>query len=958
MSKIRVVKSDSLKIKVDKKKENVHVKKQTPKIKQTINIRLKADINFIKKKEETKTDKHIQLSGTKETTVNKIQHPDGTIQVQRRVRIKRAPKININKQKEFRLEKKQVKVNENFNNKIFIKRQIKKEQASIQNRKIRIERNRKEDVKKIQLLLNYHYSNSKIDNFSKIHEERINLPEIETKTIKLNLVKENIDDDKNLNVENIKKGLKIKKQQLENKENGQKVRIDTKGKLKPAIFLPVQKENKKGHIVENIKSNYNKDHNVKNTKNRIAKVQKIKEDESIKNKVVNSIENVKEKCVSAVRNFNINSLIKPLRWVLCMLLSACIIFSTFPAIFITLISVNTFYVDSSGKSSDEESSTAIQMATKMNKLNDDYWEGLELAVSDRTSLSSMPGYHTDLDIPFYDKVSVKFYDAYGKEIEVSNTSNNKAILSLASMYEQNVNNIKTNVNFQDYCTFLWISSHAFELEENEPYHCDYNNYEIETSSSSTPPALPEGYYFREEIEGGLDVFPGHIWCDHGEWKMTETIRHEHEDGDGDTYYTYTYMWTWICNQHINATMKCNISNLNSPIDDENFDEAKRDERIFDADFIGSNLTNEIIEGYCDEEGYFDVDLWIENFKPKHFDTVVEWLEDSGNNVPDLKEYICSKVRGTYEIKGEEPIEEAKINSYNPFMITVYAKGGYERYVWQGWTMDMIDVVRLRQEDFYAEVTEYDDILNDRLLGTGASISDYTTVVTLINGYKQQGKLSKRQEQIMKLALASVGRIPYYYGGGHPGGGKGQRNEETGYIAEGDEGSLLTKPLQNGVPRPAELMIPAETFGTYVGTDWYKRIKRGLDCSSFIWFLYASADCEFSEIPITTYELLTVGNSTEEPKPCDIYIKSGHVMLYIGNLYEATEGRIQDATPYFIECIGENNATVDGEVKSFKIDNVRIRYGTEQINSREQIEVSGYHYRNMEKYYDVPIQGIL
>lgn len=939
MGKIRIVKSDPLKVKADTKKEIIHIKEQTQKVKLINNIHLKADINFIKKKSEVKSDKHIQLSGTKETTVNKTQNQDGTIQIQKK--IKKYPKININDKKGLKLnknnkkqlkpiknDKNKLKVNKNFNDKIFVK-----EQNTIQNRKIQIEKNSKEDIKKIQLLLNHYHSNLKENDINKTNQQQINLPKKEEK---LNSIKNDIKYESKDNIKN----------------NKEKVRIVKTDKLKTVISAPDKKENKY------ITSENNKKYKIKENKNKLEKVKTIKKDKSIKDKIINSVENVKEKCISKIRNIKISSFYKPLKYFLCTLLSMGIIICAIPAIFAAIISVNTFYVDSSGKGTEKGNSVAIQMATKMNKLNSDYWNGLELAISDRTSLSDMPGYHNDLDIPFYDKVAVKFYDAYGKKIEVSNTSNNKAILSLASMYEQDVKNTKKSIDFQDYCTFLWISSHAFELEENEPYHCDYNNYEIETSSSSTPPALPEGYYFREEIEGGLDVFPGHIWCDHGEWKMTETIRHEHEDGDGDTYYTYTYMWTWICNQHIDATMKCNISNLNSPIDDENFDEAKRDERIFDADFIGSNLTNEIIEEYCDDEGYFDVDLWIENFKPKHFDTVVKWLEDSGNNVPDLKEYICSKVRGTYEIKGEEPIEEAKINSYNPFMITVYAKGGYERYVWQGWTRDMIDIVRLRQEDFYAEVTEYDDILNDRLLGTGASISDYTTVVTLINGYKQQGKLSERQEQIMKLALASVGRIPYYYGGGHPGGGKGQRNEETGYIAEGDEGSLLTKPLQNGVPRPAELMIPAETFGTYVGTDWYKRIKRGLDCSSFIWFLYASADCEFSKIPITTYELLTVGNSTEEPKPCDIYIKSGHVMLYIGNLYEATEGRIQDATPYFIECIGENNATVDGEVKSFKIDNVRIRYGTEQINSREQIEVSGYHYRNMEKYYDVPIQGIL
>ena len=92
MGKIRIVKSDTLKVKADTKKEIIHIKEQTQKVKLINNIHLKADINFIKKKSEVKSDKHIQLSGTKETTVNKTQNQDGTIQIQKK--IKKYPKIN------------------------------------------------------------------------------------------------------------------------------------------------------------------------------------------------------------------------------------------------------------------------------------------------------------------------------------------------------------------------------------------------------------------------------------------------------------------------------------------------------------------------------------------------------------------------------------------------------------------------------------------------------------------------------------------------------------------------------------------------------------------------------------------------------------------------------------------------------------------------------------------------
>lgn len=625
-----------------------------------------------------------------------------------------------------------------------------------------------------------------------------------------------------------------------------------------------------------------------------------------------------------------------------------IVICIYPILMSVILGMNSFYYDSGGKSSKEEESIAIKMATKMNKLNTDYWSGVEGAIVNRKELENMEGFHADLDIPEYAKVSIKFYDAFGNEMDLDDTTNNKAILSLASCYQMDVDNPKQSIDYQDYCTFLWIASHDFKLEENEPYQCNNNGYEIETSDQTNPPKLPEGYYFREEIEGGLDELPGKIWCEHGHWAISEIIPHEHEDGDGNTYYTYTYMWEWFCDQHIDSTMSCYISNLNSPFDDPEFDLAKEDERIFDADFIGSYLTNEIIEEYCDDDGLFDVDAWIAEYKPKNFDMIKKWLEESGNSVPDLKEYICSKLRGSYDIKGEEIIEEADSHSMNnPFCITAYADPMYGAYMWKGWTDDMKDLVKLRQEKSYESVKQYDNLLANKNLGSGASMEDYTTIATLISSYYSSGQINKRQQEIMKLALASVGRIPYYYGGGHPGGGKGQINDD--YVAEGDPESY-----RSNAPDPA-MAIPAETFFKVVGTDWYKRIQRGLDCSSYVWFLYASAGCPMSKEVVSTVDIRYNYTTTHTPRPCDLFVIKGHVMIYLGTMNEATDGINNDKTPYFIELTGSSK---------YSVDTVRIRYGLSDIPSRRQsaakfIEKNedsevAYIYKDMSQYYNKPL----
>lgn len=606
-----------------------------------------------------------------------------------------------------------------------------------------------------------------------------------------------------------------------------------------------------------------------------------------------------------------------------------------------------------------DGSVAVAMATKMNKLDVDYWDNISMIQGDRSMMQGVEGFRSDLDIPAYSRINIEFYDAYGKKVEKNNTTNNKAVMSLASCYQMEVNGMKRSVDYQDYCTFLWIASHEFTLKEDAPYKCNVDQYEIETHSRTHPPSMPSKYCTMEDLDSSSDIIPKPVWCPHGHWNMDYEIPHEHYDSDGDVYYTYTYMWRWKCDQHINATMQCTVSDLILPKagEEDSFDWATYDDRIYDADFIGTNLTNETIEGYLDENGAFDVDAWIENFKPDNFDKTAEWLTSMGNTVPDLKTFICSKVRGTYKIKndplgpgygpdsgyGPGFVKNVKEKITNLFSMKAYASE--PKYVWRGWDDSMKELAELRTTNSYSAVTRYDNLLNGKIIHSGASTEDYRKIAQMIMDYRVNYNISDVQMEVLKLALQSVGNIPYYFGGGHPGGGA----DQIGYPLD-DEGNSYKVQAEGdpeswkGRDKPPELRIIPEEFYTKVGTDWYGRTERGLDCSAFVWFLYAQAGHPFSEEPFGTSDAIkyTLYPVTTKPQPGDLYIVRGHVKIYMGNPYEASCKKVTDNRPIFIELAGRDESVSNSEKIGKPFDTVYVTYG----------ESSGYIYMSLKKYYDV------
>ncbi len=162
--------------------------------------------------------------------------------------------------------------------------------------------------------------------------------------------------------------------------------------------------------------------------------------------------------------------------------------------------------------------------------------------------------------------------------------------------------------------------------------------------------------------------------------------------------------------------------------------------------------------------------------------------------------------------------------------------------WDGWTEENIaDVRTICEQDWFADY--------------GLSISSISLSTPLsdakIRDYMEQlpKDLSETRREIVRFALSSVGRVPYYWGGkaSHPG-------------------------------------YEGNNFGVLVPSDDKGRILKGLDCSGWISWVYWSVTGERLE-GSSTSGLILCGEkiSRSELKPGDIIVRTGtnaHVVMFL------------------------------------------------------------------------------
>lgn len=163
--------------------------------------------------------------------------------------------------------------------------------------------------------------------------------------------------------------------------------------------------------------------------------------------------------------------------------------------------------------------------------------------------------------------------------------------------------------------------------------------------------------------------------------------------------------------------------------------------------------------------------------------------------------------------------------------------------WNGWNEQTItEAHALYEKDWYED---YGLTTASLALGNPLSLSEIDSMMQAL-----PDDLSETRKNIIRFALESVGKVPYYYGG---------KASKAGY--EGNH------------------------FGAQVNEDQSGRILKGLDCSGWIGWVYWSA--AGMEIPYaTTFSLSTAGTEIEQAdlKPGDILVRTGddaHTVMFLG-----------------------------------------------------------------------------
>ncbi|OON86011.1 hypothetical protein BXO88_09235 [Oribacterium sp. C9] len=160
-----------------------------------------------------------------------------------------------------------------------------------------------------------------------------------------------------------------------------------------------------------------------------------------------------------------------------------------------------------------------------------------------------------------------------------------------------------------------------------------------------------------------------------------------------------------------------------------------------------------------------------------------------------------------------------------------------------WTEDMIAAVKsLASRDWYKTYGFSISTIDPKNPLTDEEISKY------LDGLPKD--ISSKRKSVIRFALESVGKIPYYYGGK-----AGSRGYEKNH------------------------------FGSIVSSDYRGRVLRGLDCSGWIQWVYWSAIGDDLNGSASTSSLVGEGEKIKRAdlQPGDIIIREGsdsHVVMFL------------------------------------------------------------------------------
>ena len=252
-----------------------------------------------------------------------------------------------------------------------------------------------------------------------------------------------------------------------------------------------------------------------------------------------------------------------------------------------------------------------------------------------------------------------------------------------------------------------------------------------------------------------------------------------------------------------------------------------------------------IYGFEEDAGLRSVELEAEE---KLQDETTEAEETDGSDKKESEAASRKKTKDTTEEKSEETsgkesdseetgVKETAVTAETP---EAEAAGS----VWEGWTDEQKAYAkRLIAQDWFKTYGLSISTIDPKNPLTDEEISRY------LDGLPKD--ISNDRKRVIKFALESVGKIPYYWGG------KANSRDYEG-----------------------------NAFGSIVQADYRGRVLRGLDCSGWIQWVYWSSIGENLNGAYSTSSLIGEGEKINRAdlQPGDVVIRTGadsHVVMFLG-----------------------------------------------------------------------------
>lgn len=418
-------------------------------------------------------------------------------------------------------------------------------------------------------------------------------------------------------------------------------------------------------------------------------------------------------------------------------------------------------------------------------------------------ISSGEGQADDV-IREWSSIDLFFFDEAGNHIQAD--SNIKEIMAMANTYFY-YTDPEDPEGFLAYVTELWDKSHQYSFSISDVYYCDgrcaaenikpEEDYTLPFEETEPPESESSGAY-EQEIGPGMDL-PENTVAEVEMAAMGQLSQMEAAMESESTAAPETQVETETAVNERPAGPGETVGTEGADV-----------EETQPLAIENTVPEDESPEAFSMCPGHVDL----------HITAVITGLSSSKNSLFALDTYGG---RHNEEI----PADSAKA----------------EAFLWTGWTDENKKAaIDLAEQDWK---TAYGLTVSSSYISNPLSIEE-------INAYMQllPEDMGQIRRELIRYALSSVGKVPYYWGG-----------------------------------KPSAAGYEKNHFGTLTEPDEKGRTMSGLDCSGWInWVYWSAIDCRLPGGSTSGLVSCGVAVSKEELKPGDIVLRLGnnaHVVMFLG-----------------------------------------------------------------------------